>query len=150
MGIVWISVPAHDQASRFNAVASMGTLGTVFHARRRLPETTTFRFHIRTMPTAPNAGRCRLDPVSISPAFAPVPGIRADSCGALSRIASVSCRAEEGRRPESPIRAQRLIPVRSWAGPSHLLGGTQNVRALHHQADCRSCPVERGNTGSVA
>ena len=55
MGIVWISVPAHDRANRFNAVASMGTLGTVFHACRRLPETTTFRFHIRTMPTAPNA-----------------------------------------------------------------------------------------------
>jgi len=55
MGIVWISVPAHDQANRFNAVASMGTLGTVFHECRRLPEATTFRFHIRTMPTAPNA-----------------------------------------------------------------------------------------------
>ena len=51
MGIVWISVPAHDQANRF----SMGTLGTVFRACRRLPETTTFRFYIRTMPTAPNA-----------------------------------------------------------------------------------------------
>jgi len=55
MGIVWISIPAHDQVIRFNAVASMGTLGTVFPARRRLPGTTTFRFHIRTMPTAPNA-----------------------------------------------------------------------------------------------
>jgi hypothetical protein len=55
MGIVWISVPAHDQANRFNAVASMGTLGTVFPACRRLPETTTFRFYIRTMPNAPNA-----------------------------------------------------------------------------------------------
>ena len=55
MGIVWISVPAHDQANRFNVVASMGTLGTVFRACRRLPETTTFRFHIRKMPTTPNA-----------------------------------------------------------------------------------------------
>jgi hypothetical protein len=33
MGIVWISVPAHDHANRFNAVASMGTLGTVFFVR---------------------------------------------------------------------------------------------------------------------
>jgi hypothetical protein len=58
MGIVWIKIPAHDQANRFNAVASMGTLGTVFHACRRLPETTTFRFYIRTMPTVPNARHC--------------------------------------------------------------------------------------------
>ena len=55
MGIVWISVPAHDQVIRFNAVRSLGTLGTVFRAYCRLPGTTTFRFHIRTMPTAPNA-----------------------------------------------------------------------------------------------
>jgi len=46
---------AHDQASRFNEVASLGTLGTVFRTCRRLPETTTFRFHIRTMPIAPTA-----------------------------------------------------------------------------------------------
>ena len=52
---MWISTPAHDQANRFNAVASLGTLGTVFRVRRRLPETTTFRFYIRTMPIAPNA-----------------------------------------------------------------------------------------------
>ena len=55
MGIVWISIAAHDQVIRFNAVGSLGTLGTVFRACRRLPETTTFRFYIRTMPTAPNA-----------------------------------------------------------------------------------------------
>jgi hypothetical protein len=54
MGIVWILIPAHDQANRFKAVASLGTVGTVFRACRRLPETTTFRFYIRTMPTAPN------------------------------------------------------------------------------------------------
>jgi hypothetical protein len=30
MGIVWISVPAHDQANRFKAVVSLGTVGTVF------------------------------------------------------------------------------------------------------------------------
>ena len=44
MGIVWISIPAHEQANRFKAVASLGTVGTVFRACRRLPETTTFRF----------------------------------------------------------------------------------------------------------
>ena len=32
MGIVWISMPAHDQANRFNVVASLGTVGTVFRA----------------------------------------------------------------------------------------------------------------------
>jgi len=53
---VWISIPAHDQANRFKAVASLGTVGTVFRVCRRLPETTTFRFYIRTMPNAPNAG----------------------------------------------------------------------------------------------
>ena len=53
-GIVWISIPAHDQANRFNEVASLGTLGTVFRAGRRLSEATTFRFHIRTMPIAPH------------------------------------------------------------------------------------------------
>jgi hypothetical protein len=51
---VWISIPAHDQANRFNEVASLGTLGTVFRAGRRLSEATTFRFHIRTMPIAPH------------------------------------------------------------------------------------------------
>jgi len=56
MGIAWISIPAHDQANRFNAVPSLGTLGTVFRACRRLPETATLRFYIRTMPTAPNDG----------------------------------------------------------------------------------------------
>ena len=55
MGIVWFSMPAHDQANRFKAVACLGTLGTVFRVCRRLPGTTTIRFHIRTMPTAPNA-----------------------------------------------------------------------------------------------
>jgi hypothetical protein len=54
MGIVWISIPAHDQANRFNAVTSLGTLGTVSRACRRLPETTTLRFYIRTLPTVPN------------------------------------------------------------------------------------------------
>jgi len=54
MGIVWISIPAHDQANRFKALTSLGTVGTVFRACRRLPETTTFRFYIRTMPIAPN------------------------------------------------------------------------------------------------
>src|ERR1035437_9408729 len=42
---------AHDQANRFKAVAGLGTLGTVFRVRCRLPETTTFRFYIGTMPT---------------------------------------------------------------------------------------------------
>ncbi len=51
MGIVSILIPAHDQANRFNAVASMGTLGTAFHACRRLPKTTTFRFLYRRMPS---------------------------------------------------------------------------------------------------
>jgi len=55
MGIVRISVPAHDQANRFNVVANLGAVGTVFRACCRLPETTTSRFYIRTMPTAPNA-----------------------------------------------------------------------------------------------
>jgi hypothetical protein len=52
MGSVWIALPAHDQANRFKAVASLGTVDTVFRVCR-LPETTTFRFYIRTMPTAP-------------------------------------------------------------------------------------------------
>ena len=33
MGIVWISIPAHDQAFRFNEVASLGT-GHPFVAKR--------------------------------------------------------------------------------------------------------------------
>jgi len=55
IGIVWISIPAQDQANRFKAVANLGTLGTVFCACHRLPETTTFRLYIRMVPTAPNA-----------------------------------------------------------------------------------------------
>jgi hypothetical protein len=50
MGIVWISMPAHDQSNRFKMVASLGTVGTVFRVRRRLPKTTTFRFLYRKMP----------------------------------------------------------------------------------------------------
>ena len=38
MGIVWISMPAHDQANRFRAVASLRHLGTVFCVCHRLPE----------------------------------------------------------------------------------------------------------------
>ena len=63
MGIVWISIPAHDQANRFNAVASLGTLGTVFRACRRLPETTTFRFYIRPMPSEQQAARRAVIPL---------------------------------------------------------------------------------------
>jgi len=38
MGIVRTSIRAHDQANRFKAVESLGTVGTVFRAGRRLPE----------------------------------------------------------------------------------------------------------------
>jgi len=51
---VWISLPAHDQASRFNGLSRLGGVGTVFQACCLL-ETTTFCFLYRRMPTAPNA-----------------------------------------------------------------------------------------------
>jgi len=43
---------AHYQATRFNELARLGTVGTVFHACCLL-ETTTNAFHIRMMPSAP-------------------------------------------------------------------------------------------------
>jgi hypothetical protein len=55
MGIVWISIGAHDEANRFKAVASLGIMGTVFRVCCRRLETTTFRFSIRTMPPTPDA-----------------------------------------------------------------------------------------------
>src|SRR5450759_3899062 len=43
---------AHSQATRFNELARLGTVGTVFHACCLL-ETTTNAFHIRMLPSAP-------------------------------------------------------------------------------------------------
>ena len=52
MGTVWISVPAHFQTTRFNELARLGTVGTVFHACCLL-ETTTNAFHIGMLPNSP-------------------------------------------------------------------------------------------------
>src|ERR1019366_1242634 len=46
---------AHYQATRFNELAKLGTVGTVFHACCLL-ETTTNAFHIRRLPNVPPAG----------------------------------------------------------------------------------------------
>src|ERR1019366_4109238 len=43
---------AHSQATGFNELARLGTVGTVFHAWCLL-ETTTNAFHIRMLPSAP-------------------------------------------------------------------------------------------------
>lgn len=57
---------AHSQATKFNELARLGTVGIVFHACCLL-ETTTNAFHIRMMPSAPPPARYRLVSVSISP-----------------------------------------------------------------------------------
>jgi len=45
--------PAHDLAFGFNAVAGLGTMGAVFHARCSPETTKTFGFLIRMLPTWP-------------------------------------------------------------------------------------------------
>jgi hypothetical protein len=42
---------AHDQATRFNELARLGSVGTVFYACCLLETTTTFAFPIKMLPT---------------------------------------------------------------------------------------------------
>src|SRR5450759_4480320 len=93
---------AHSQATRFNKLARLGTVGTVFHACCLL-ETTTNAFHIRMLPNVPTPAGAVWSGLDIT-RLMPARGIRANSYRCCSRQASVS---RSRRRAESLLATLR-------------------------------------------